>query len=59
MCLDEFDSDMKPIYNKPRDVDWPRFVYDISKISKLGYKPEVTLQKGIRKTADWWRKKNG
>lgn len=59
MCLDEFDSDMKPVYEKPRGVDWPRFVYDISRISKLGYKPEVTLQKGIRKTADWWRKQNG
>lgn len=46
--------EVKPL----RKVDWPRFVYDISKMRKFGYKPKWSLVDGIKKTVKWWVNSN-
>ncbi len=52
----------KPFHIKPpifpRRVDWYRQnrAFDISKAKRdLGYKPDVSLDEGLKRTADWYR----
>jgi nucleoside-diphosphate-sugar epimerase len=46
-----------PIF--PRRVDWYRQnrAFDIGKARReLGYQPQVNLEEGLRRTADWYRR---
>lgn len=42
------------IWDKNRPDGTPRKVLDITKISKLGWKPIISLDQGIRSTIDWY-----
>ncbi len=42
--------------NKLRDYDGYNWKASISKIKKFGYKPEVKLESGLRKTINWYLK---
>ena len=42
------------IWDKNRPDGTPRKVLDATKISKLGWKPNISLDQGIRSTIDWY-----
>jgi len=41
-------------WDKNRPDGTPRKVLDVAKISKLGWKPNISLDQGIRSTIDWY-----
>jgi len=44
-----------PNYQSPRPGDVKHSLADISRAQKyLGFKPQVALQEGLRKTVDWF-----
>lgn len=43
------------IFDKPRPGDIRHSQADISKIMKLGFKPEYSLKEGLLKTVEWYR----
>jgi nucleoside-diphosphate-sugar epimerase len=47
---------IKPIYEPFLKAGTNRRVPDLKKISKLGYKPKVNLEKGLKETYDWYEK---
>ncbi len=41
----------------PAEIEQPQEVeLDISKISKLGYSPKVSIEEGLRRTVEWYMK---
>ena len=46
----------EPILDPSRADGIPRRLLDTSRISRLGWKPRVSLEDGIRLTYDWYRK---
>jgi UDP-glucose 4-epimerase len=42
-------------YTKERSGDIKHSLADISEISKLGFKPQYTMNKGLEKTIEWFR----
>ena len=42
------------IWDTNRPDGTPRKVLDVTKISKLGWKPNISLDQGIRSTIDWY-----
>ena len=44
----------KIIWDTNRPDGTPRKVLDVTKISKLGWKPNISLDQGIRSTIDWY-----
>ncbi len=60
MLLDIFGSKLKPIANnKYRTGDVRHCFADISKIkSKLGYKPKISLKKGMEELVEWSKTKD-
>jgi UDP-glucose 4-epimerase len=49
-------KDISPIYADPRPGDIRHSQADITKArQKLGYKPLVTFEEGLRRTIDWYR----
>jgi len=59
MC-DILELDIKPKYAPARPGEIQRIALDASKIEKvLGWKPEVSLQDGFRKTIEFFKKKLG
>jgi nucleoside-diphosphate-sugar epimerase len=45
-----------PLYRRRVDFYWKSRAFDISRArAELGYNPAVSLQDGIRRTADWYR----
>lgn len=50
------DPAVKPVYREKRKGDIPHSFADIScAAEKLGYKPEVSIQDGLKRTAAWYR----
>lgn len=45
---------IKPIYKEFQNSGTRRRVPDITKITKLGYMPKVTLEEGLQKTYEWY-----
>ncbi len=53
----ESGTDLKPEYGPERKGDVKHSLADISKAKRLlGYDPKVTVEEGLRKTFDWYRK---
>ena len=49
------EADAKPVYGSPRPGDVRHSRADISKAQRLlGYKPQVDLKTGLRRTVDWF-----
>jgi nucleoside-diphosphate-sugar epimerase len=49
-------NDIAPIYAQPRPGDIKHSQADITKAQKkLGYKPQVNFEEGLRRTIDWYR----
>lgn len=47
--------DVKPVYDKPRPGDVRDSQADVSQaITRLGWKPTVSLETGLRRTVDWF-----
>ncbi len=44
------------IWDKSKPNGTPRRVLDVSRITKLGWTPNISLQDGIRKQIEWFRK---
>ena len=42
------------IWDTNRPDGTPRKVLDVTKISNLGWKPNISLDEGIRSTIDWY-----
>lgn len=49
-----FDGALRFDVSKPDGT--PRKVLDVSRISRLGWRPRVGLEEGIRRTVDWYRR---
>ena len=49
-------KEIKPIYEPFPKAGTNRRVPDLNKISKLGYKPKVNLEKGLKETYEWYEK---
>lgn len=49
-------KEIKPIYKPFPKAGTDRRVPDLSKISRLGYKPKINLENGLRQTYDWYEK---
>jgi nucleoside-diphosphate-sugar epimerase len=48
--------EIEPIAGPPAAGGTPRRCPDISKLARLGYKPRVALDEGLKPTLDWyWR----
>ena len=48
--------DITPIFTDPRPGDIKHSQADITKAqTRLGYKPQVTFEEGLRRTIDWYR----
>jgi len=47
-------SKISPIYTKFNNPGTKRRVPDLSKIKKLGYVPQISLQDGLKKTSEWY-----
>ncbi|WP_297506057.1 SDR family oxidoreductase [Thermococcus sp.] len=43
------------IFDRPRPGDIRHSLADISEIKKLGFKPEWSLEEGLKKTVEWFR----
>jgi GDP-L-fucose synthase len=52
-----FSGDLEFDHSKPDGV--PRKLLDVSRLSKLGWKPRISLREGIGSTYDWFLKENG
>jgi GDP-L-fucose synthase len=50
-----FEGDIKYDLSKPDGT--PRKLLDISKMKELGWKPRISLEEGIRKTYEWYGRK--
>lgn len=49
-------KDISPIYTQPRAGDIKHSQADIRKAAKkLGYKPKISFEEGLRRTIDWYR----
>ena len=48
---------IKPTFTKKELAGTPRRVPDITKLKKLGFKPKVKLEEGIKLTYNWYAKK--
>lgn len=44
------------IWDSTKEDGTPGKLLDVQKITKLGWKPEITLEQGIRMTIEWYRK---
>lgn len=52
-------KDVAPIYTEPRAGDIKHSQADIRKAEKkLGYKPKISFEEGLRRTIDWYRENN-
>ena len=47
-------KEIKPMYTSFPKAGTDRRVPDLNKISKLGYKPKISLEDGLKKTYDWY-----
>jgi len=45
---------LRPVSGPLRKGSTPRRCPDISKLSALGYRPQVSLEEGLQKTAEWY-----
>jgi len=45
------------IYDGTKPDGMPKRLLDISKITTLGWKPKMRLERGLRLTYEWWRKR--
>ncbi|MFI0860939.1 GDP-L-fucose synthase family protein [Streptomyces smyrnaeus] len=52
-----FDGDI--VWDTSRPDGTPRKLLDVSRLSKLGFRPEIPLREGIRATYEWWRRAEG
>jgi UDP-glucose 4-epimerase len=49
-------KDITPVYREPRAGDIKHSQADVRKAeNKLGYKPQITFEEGLRRTIDWYR----
>ena len=49
-------KDIAPIYAEPRAGDIKHSQADITKAQeKLGYKPQISFEEGLRRTIEWYR----
>ena len=46
------------LFDKPRPGDIRHSLADISEIKKLGFEPEWSLEEGLKKTVEWYRKES-
>ncbi|NJE13663.1 SDR family oxidoreductase [Thermococcus sp. LS2] len=53
--IDATNSLSSIIFDKPRPGDIKHSQADISKIKKLGFKPEYSLEEGLLRTIEWYR----
>ena len=51
-------KDLKPVYDKPRLGDVKHTLADVSKAKVFGYKPEWSLEDGLKKIITIWSKEN-
>jgi UDP-glucose 4-epimerase len=50
-------EDLVPEKGPERAADFKRCVADITKARKeLGFNPEITLENGLKRTIDWWKR---
>jgi UDP-glucose 4-epimerase len=49
------DGKIEPIYSPPRVGDSMGWMVDISKASKIGFKPEYDIDRGLRSTIEWYQ----
>ncbi|MGC9091593.1 MAG: hypothetical protein ACP5I2_07765, partial [Fervidicoccaceae archaeon] len=42
------------VYGKPRPGEDRRYAMECGKIKSLGWRPEITLEEGLRKTVKWY-----
>ncbi|AHF80529.1 SDR family oxidoreductase [Thermococcus paralvinellae] len=54
--IDATNSLSSIIFDKPRPGDIKHSQADISKIKKLGFKPEYSLEEGLLRTIEWYRR---
>jgi len=54
--IDATNSSSPIIFDKPRPGDIKHSQADISKIKKLGFKPEYSLEEGLLRTVEWYRR---
>jgi GDP-L-fucose synthase len=52
--VDQIGFNGEIIWDTNRPDGTPRKVLDVTKISKLGWKPNISLDQGIRSTIDWY-----
>ena len=45
----------KIIFDKKMPDGTPRKILDIAKIKKIGWRPKIKLEDGLKKTIDWYR----
>ena len=55
--IDATNSSSSIIFDKPRPGDIRDSQADISEIRKLGFKPEYSLEDGLLRTIEWYRRK--
>ncbi|ADT84062.1 SDR family oxidoreductase [Thermococcus barophilus] len=53
--IDATNSSSSIIFDKPRPGDIKHSQADISKIKKLGFKPDYSLKEGLLRTIEWYR----
>ncbi|NJE07965.1 SDR family oxidoreductase [Thermococcus sp. M39] len=54
--IDATNSSSSIIFDKPRPGDIKHSQADISKIKKLGFKPDYSLEEGLLRTIEWYRR---
>lgn len=67
LTIKELAAVVKKVVGYEGDVAWntampdgtPRKLLDVRKINKLGWKPKISLERGIRLTYDWFLEQNG
>lgn len=58
MLKDTAGYEKEPVYGPPRPGDLRRSILNWSKADReLGWRPKVSLEEGLRKTVDWFRKR--